>query len=132
MMDGRDACLYCGTVLLRPRDYNESGSATKTHVHMDPVSRGGYDPFTYDVEIGDFTENTTRNIAFCCSHCNLKKSDMLFVDWLKVIPPENRELAREVYRIKNGFEPEDFVPTENVAIEFLIGLDIENQPDDAG
>ena len=135
LMDGREACLYCGTVIPRPRDYNESGTVTKTHVHMDhmdPVSRGGYDPFAYDVEIGDFSENTKRNIAFCCSVCNLRKSDMLYVQWLKVIPPENRELAREVYRNRNGFEPEHFIPQENVSVEFRIRVDMEIQAEDAG
>ena len=99
---------------------------------MDPVSRGGYDPFTYDLELDDFTEDTSRNIAFCCSDCNLKKSDTLFVDWLKLIPPENRELARIVYKAKNGFEPEEFTPQDDSPIEFVIDIDIEPKTEDVG
>ena len=135
LMDGRDACLYCGTVIPRPRDYDESGTVIRTHIHMDhmdPVSRGGYDPFTYDLELGDFTEDTSRNILFCCSGCNLKKSDALFLDWLTLIPPENRELARMVYRAKNGFDPEEFTPQDNLPIEFVINIDSEPEAEDAG
>ncbi len=97
---------------------------------MDPISRGGYDPFTYDLEINDFTKDTSRNIAFCCSGCNLKKSDMLFVQWLTLIPAENRILARKVYRDKNGFEPEAFTPQDNQPIEFVVYIDTETPTKD--
>ncbi len=135
LMDGRETCLYCGTLISRPRDYDESGTTIRTHIHMDhmnPVSRGGYDPYTYDLEINGFTKDTSRNIAFCCSDCNLRKSDMLFIDWLALIPPENWELARMVYRAKNGCEPEEFRPQDNLPIEFVIDIKTEAQSEDAG
>lgn len=92
--------------------------------HMDPVSRGGYDPYTYDLEIGDFTNDTTRNTVYCCAACNLKKSDMLFVQWLELLPVENQKLAREVYRDRNGVSPDEFIPQDNGPIRFTI--DAEN------
>ena len=126
MMDGRDSCLYCGEVITRSRDYDENGEITATYVHMDhmdPVSLGGYDPFTYDLEIEGFTEDTTRNMVCCCAKCNLKKKDRPFTEWLKLIPAENRELARSVYIEKNGFSPEEFAPVTDDAISFTISFD---------
>jgi len=122
-MDGRESCLYCGIVVSKARDYDESGEVTKTYLHMDhmdPVSRGGYDPSTYDLDLEDFTENTLRNVVYCCSDCNLRKNDLLFVEWPKLIPTENRQLARDIYRERNGIEPEDFVPRDDIEIRISI------------
>ena len=125
-MDGRDFCLYCGDSIARARDYDEEGRATETHIHMDhmnPVSLGGYDPFTYDLEIDGFTEDTSRNVVYCCSHCNLKKKDRPFIEWLKLLPALNQELARKVYIDKNGFAPEDFVTQDDIVYKFEIDTD---------
>ena len=123
LMDGRHACLYCGVSVSRVRDYDESGNVTKTHLHldhMDPISLGGYDPFTYDLEIDDFTEDTTRNTVYCCADCNLKKSDIPFVDWLERIPETLRDFARKTYRERNGIEPEEFVPQDDLEITIIV------------
>ena len=124
LMDGRESCLYCGVVIPMVRDYDKQGKVTKTYLHMDhmdPVSRGGYDPFTYDLELGGFTEDTSRNCVYCCSNCNLQKSDMLYVEWLEVIPVENRQLALQIYIERNGASPEEFVPQDN---ELSVEIDI--------
>ena len=118
-MDGRETCLYCGTIVPRARDYDEKGKVTKTYLHMDhmdPVSLGGYDPYTYDLDLEGFTEDTQRNTVYCCAACNLRKKDMLFSDWLLLIPEENRQLATDTYRQRNGRGPEDFVPQTDVKI----------------
>ena len=87
---------------------------------MDPISLGGYDPFTYDLEIDDFTEDTTRNTVYCCADCNLKKSDIPFVDWLERIPETLRDFARKTYRERNGIEPEEFVPQDDLEITIIV------------
>jgi|688.fasta_scaffold50160_1 hypothetical protein len=119
LMDGREFCLYCGTSIPRARDYDENGKITKTHIHMDhmdPIALGGYDPHTYDLDLGGFPENTLRNTVYCCAKCNNKKRDMLFRDWLKLIPEENQKLARKVYIERNGIVPEDFIAHKDLLI----------------
>ena len=119
LMEGRDYCLYCNTSISRARDYDANGQVIRTYVHMDhmdPLALGGYDPYTYDLEIEGFPENISRNTVYCCGDCNSKKKDMPFKDWLKLIPEKNRELARKVYVEKNGMTPEEFVAHEDVVI----------------
>ena len=123
LMDGRDACLYCGVSQQKVRDYDENGNVTKTYLHMDhmePIARGGYDPYTYDMEINDFTDDTTRNTVYCCTDCNLRKSDLPFVEWLDKIPEIHRGFARKVYRERNGIEPEEFVPQSDFEITIIV------------
>lgn len=76
LMDGRDFCLYCGKKILKVYDWDKNGKPLKTYLHldhMDPFSLGGLD--------------SDSNKVYCCVECNLKKSDMLFLDWLKILKP---------------------------------------------
>ncbi len=93
----RSTCPYCGgplgsLALLAPEMNEESRSA---HLdHMDPLSRGG--------------EDSIRNAVYVCGDCNLAKGRRLFVDWLEMLDPRRRELARQVYIDRHGHAPEIF------------------------
>lgn len=91
-------CPYCGEEF--PPWYDRAGSDDRPFHggpqidHMDPVSKGG--------------EDSIRNAVFVCEDCNYRKGAMLFVRWLKQLPPTNRELCRKLYIEKHGHMPEEF------------------------
>jgi len=93
--DERDFCPYCGTWFdeIVPGNFNNS----PLHLdHMDPLDKGG--------------ENSIRNVVVCCSPCNIKKGKRLFVDWLAMLEPKYRKLARAIYLHKHRHPPEAFIP----------------------
>ena len=92
--DERDFCPYCGTRFceITPNKFSES----PIHLdHMDPLDKGG--------------ENSIRNVVFCCGPCNIKKSKRSFLQWLEILEPNSRKLARAIYRDKHGHPPEKFI-----------------------
>lgn len=129
LMEGRDFCLYCGLKITKARDYSEKGNSVKTYVHqdhMDPVALGGFDPYTYDLEVGDFPGGD-RNVVYCCAGCNIKKKDTPFVEWLETLRPEFQKLSRDVYVQKNGRQPEDFVSTEDIVIKINVASELNKK-----
>ncbi len=95
----QSTCPYCGGQLgslssLSPENPEEGQSA---HLdHMDPLSLGG--------------EDSLRNALYVCRACNLAKGKRPFVDWLAMLTPACREIARRIYQEKHGHAPEAFVP----------------------
>ena len=95
----QSTCPYCGGRLgplpiLEPEAAEEGQSA---HLdHMDPLSLGG--------------EDSVRNALYVCRACNLAKGKRPFVDWLAMLTPTYREIARRIYQEKHGHAPEAFVP----------------------
>ena len=117
VMEGRDFCLYCGSKIIKVSDSLEgplTSWATIHLDHMDPISLGGKD-----------NETNTVN---CCSICNRKKGNKLFVEWLKCLDNECRTLSRNVYIQKHGKNPEDFKPRSNkLIISFSIDQKLINE-----
>jgi 5-methylcytosine-specific restriction endonuclease McrA len=94
LLDERDFCPYCGTWFdqIKPNNFNDS----PLHLdHMDPLDKGG--------------ENSIRNVVFCCGPCNIQKGKRSFLDWLAMLEPKYRQLARVIYRHKHGHSPEAFI-----------------------
>ncbi len=94
LQDERDFCPYCGTWFdqITPNTFNEA----PIHLdHMDPLDKGG--------------ENSIRNAVLCCGPCNIQKGKRSFLDWLKMLEPQYRKLARAIYRHKHGHPPEAFI-----------------------
>jgi hypothetical protein len=94
LKDERDFCPYCGIKFcdVIPDPFNES----PMHMdHMDPLDKGG--------------EHSIRNVVFCCGPCNIKKGKRSFQQWLEVLEPQYRDLARAIYGEKHGHPPEDFI-----------------------
>lgn len=92
--DERDFCPYCGTWFdeITPNPFNDS----PLHLdHMDPLDKGG--------------ENSIRNAVICCGPCNIQKGKRSFTDWLAMLTPKYRRLARAIYRHKHGHPPEAFI-----------------------
>lgn len=92
--DERDFCPYCGTWFdeITPNTFNDS----PLHLdHMDPLDKGG--------------ENSIRNVVLCCGPCNIQKGRRSFTDWLAMLGPKYRQLARAIYRHKHGHSPEAFI-----------------------
>lgn len=92
--DERDFCPYCGTWFdeITPNRFNDA----PLHLdHMDPLDKGG--------------ENSIRNVVVCCGPCNIQKGKRSFVDWLAMLEPKYRKLARAIYRHKHGYPPEEFI-----------------------
>lgn len=93
------SCPYCGGRLgplpiLLPEAVGEGQTA---HLdHMDPLSLGG--------------EDSVRNALYVCRACNLAKGKRSFVDWLSMLTPACREIARRIYQEKHGHAPEAFIP----------------------
>ncbi len=93
--DERDFCPYCGSWFdeITPNTFNNS----PLHLdHMDPLDKGG--------------ENSIRNVVVCCGPCNIHKGKRAFLDWLAILEPKYRTLARAIYRHKHGQPPESFIP----------------------
>ncbi|MDM8559284.1 HNH endonuclease [Candidatus Parabeggiatoa sp. HSG14] len=100
LMDGRDFCLYCGAKISKAYDWHPNGKSKKCYIHsdhMDPLAIGGIDD--------------ESNIVGCCAKCNLEKNDTPFTQWLDMIPPQMKNIAREIYFLKHGATPEDFYPS---------------------
>jgi 5-methylcytosine-specific restriction endonuclease McrA len=94
LLDERDFCPYCGTWFdeISPNKFNLS----PLHLdHMDPLDKGG--------------ENSIRNVVFCCGPCNIQKGRRSFLNWLTMLEPKYRQLARAIYRHKHGHAPEAFI-----------------------
>lgn len=92
--DERDFCPYCGTWFdeITPNTFNDS----PLHLdHMDPLDKGG--------------ENSIRNVVVCCGPCNIQKGKRSFLDWLAMLKPKFRKLARAIYHHKHGHSPEAFI-----------------------
>mgnify|MGYP001616935991 CR=1 FL=1 len=98
----RESCPYCGAKL-PPQylgDHPTLGSFRgRAHLdHMDPLQLGG--------------EDSIRNVVYACDDCNYKKGKCSFIDWLKILSPEQREISRAIYEEKHGHPPESFLPGE--------------------
>ena len=94
LLDERDFCPYCGTWYdqITPNTFNDS----PLHLdHMDPLDKGG--------------ENSIRNVVVCCGPCNIKKGKRSFLDWLAMLEPKYRKLARTIYCHKHSHPPEAFI-----------------------
>jgi hypothetical protein len=103
---GYTECPYCGQDLSAP-------SVTVHYDHMEPRSRGGWDH--------------PCNMAYCCSTCNLKKSNKLFREWIEEIPEKYRDRAIDLYKSRLVFSPEDFFPIDadreqGVVLSFRIDI----------
>lgn len=99
LLDGRDFCLYCGKKVEKAYDWTPEGNSARTYLncdHMNPLALGG--------------EHSERNTIYCCVSCNLKKGNRPFTEWLLMLSPECRELSRNIYFEKHGYQPEEFVP----------------------
>lgn len=117
-MDGRDFCLYCGTIFTKHREYASNGKPIKTFLHqdhMDALASGG--------------EDSPNNTVFCCASCNVKKGDKSFADWLGQLKPKYRKLSRNIYVEKHGREPEDFEPTMS-GYTFAVELDFSAETEE--
>ncbi|WP_158447435.1 HNH endonuclease [Syntrophotalea carbinolica] len=110
LQDERDFCPYCGTRFddVIPDPFNES----PVHIdHMDPLDKGG--------------EHSIRNVVLCCGPCNIKKGKRSFMQWLEMLEPPCRDLAKTLYVEKHGHPPEAFVegcPTARNAYELELAL----------
>ncbi|MEZ4484495.1 MAG: HNH endonuclease domain-containing protein [Syntrophotaleaceae bacterium] len=94
LLDERDFCPYCGTWFdqITPHTFNSS----PLHLdHMNPLDKGG--------------ENSIRNVVVCCGPYNIRKGKRSFIDWLAMLEPKYRQLARAIYRHKHGHPPEAFI-----------------------
>jgi 5-methylcytosine-specific restriction endonuclease McrA len=98
----RTQCPYCGRALAVLDDTQSTVKrflATGAHLdHMDPLAKGG--------------EDSIRNVVFICNDCNIKKRDALFLEWLDMLEPEYKRLARALYIEKHRHAPEKFKPSE--------------------
>jgi 5-methylcytosine-specific restriction endonuclease McrA len=96
----RDYCPYCGHKL-PPYDIKDQRITGDSHIHthldhMDPLQLGG--------------EDSIRNVVYVCEDCNHKKGKRSFIEWIKKLSPNQREISREIYEAKHGHPPESFVP----------------------
>ena len=96
----RDYCPYCGHKL-PPYDLRDNPVPGSFHGHahldhMDPLQLGG--------------EDSIRNVVYVCDDCNYKKGNRSFLEWMKKLTPNQREISREIYEAKHGHPPESFVP----------------------
>ena len=112
LMDGRDFCLYCGKTVAKYCDYDARGNSSGSYIeldHMDPISLGGHDTRgLIDLETAESLDDG-QNVVYCCRECNRKKSNTLFVDWVKSLAPHFQALAIEVYKQKHdGRLPDGF------------------------
>jgi 5-methylcytosine-specific restriction endonuclease McrA len=102
LYDERECCPYCGDKL--PSQYVRDNpefdlEISAAHIdHMDPLTAGG--------------EDSIRNAVYVCMNCNLLKGKRLFVDWLQMLNPKQREISRKIYEEKHGCPPESFIPGE--------------------
>ncbi|MBK6602171.1 MAG: HNH endonuclease [Betaproteobacteria bacterium] len=88
----RDNCPYCGIAL---PDTTADRKQLRTVVdHMDPLELGG--------------EDSLRNVVCCCSRCNSRKKDRLFLDWLQKLDEPFRTRACEIYQFKHQHLPDAF------------------------
>lgn len=104
LREERDFCPYCGDSLPSQNlglDNPSDPFRGRPHIdHMDPLCSGG--------------ENSTRNTVYICDKCNYKKGELLFLNWLRMLKPHYRKLARQIYRQKHGQQPEDFTQGDRV------------------
>ena len=95
LLEGRNTCIYCDLEIPPP----PAGKPFWHYLerdHMDPKARGGWDH--------------PDNLIWCCSKCNQRKRDAIFIDWLNSIPSACKESARQAYIKKHCYQPEDFIP----------------------
>jgi len=92
LLGERNDCPYCGEPL--PNGAYALGELCAVLDHLDPVSRGG--------------EDSLRNVVVCCSSCNSKKKNKLFLRWLAEIPQGLATRCRGIYEFKHQHPPEAF------------------------
>ena len=112
LLGGKDRCIYCDHEIPVPSP-GETFSHYLERDHMDPKARGGWDH--------------SDNLIWCCKSCNQKKKDMLFVDWLNMIPPSCRADARQAYINKHCYSPEDFFPFDLGSTWITITVDLQRE-----
>jgi len=85
-----DECIYCGGKFIQTVNKDK-----KYLDHMDAISLGG--------------EDSIRNAVFVCNRCNSMKRNLMFHDWLKIIPRERKRIAHAFYQRRHGYKPNDFI-----------------------
>ncbi|MDD5434664.1 MAG: HNH endonuclease [Nitrospira sp.] len=102
LLSERNFCIYCGHKLYYTYYEAKQGyGVAQIHLdHMDPASKGG--------------EDSIRNAVYVCANCNVRKADMPFTDWLKKLSHECMQISYAIYFQKHGFNPEDFIPGEQI------------------